>query len=185
MEQSSIGPNQEIVVRFNGAAISANEARETVTAITDQLRSIGVTDVQVSHLANGEVKVTYFSTVDVNIIKNLLHAGTNNFSDTAFNKKDSSNRFPFQDNSGKYQLEVIQIQQFPVADIGFQGVVVEVKSISDQYLQPKLSPIRSENVLKEGFEFELPIAVILTNTFVSKKSPSYKIPQVRAGPTFC
>ena len=182
MEQSSIGPNQEIVVRFNGGAISANEAQETVSAITDQLRTIGVTEVHVSSLANGEVKVTYFSTVDVAVIKNLLHGGANNFADTAFNKKDSSNRFPFQENNGKYQLEVIKIQQFPVADIGFQGVVVEVKSISDQYLQPKLAPIRSENIFKEGFDFELPIAVILTNTFVSKKSPSYKIPQVRAGP---
>ena len=64
-------PNQEIVVQFNTNSVSADETERAISEITNQLKTIGVEDIQVSEMLDGKLKVTYYSTIDVAVIKNL------------------------------------------------------------------------------------------------------------------
>src|SRR5690554_2884703 len=68
----SMHPNQEIVVRFESQSVNATEAQRAVSQITSQLKTIGATHVHASELYDGKLKVTYYSTIDVSVIKDLL-----------------------------------------------------------------------------------------------------------------
>ena len=183
MEQSTTNPNQEIVVRFNTNSITANDAKVAISEITTRLKAIGVEDVQVSDVFDGKVKVTYYSTLDVAVIKNLLNKQHKlELGDAAFNERDDSSKFPFSSDSNTYKLEVIKIQKDPGSDIGFQGILVEAKSFSDQYLKPKVSIPASEidfnpkeDIESIGFSTYSKITILTDNI-------THKIPQVRAGP---
>lgn len=183
LEESTMDPNQEIVVRFSTNSISANEAKKAISEITTQLKSIGVEDVHVSEVVDGKVKVTYFSTLDVVVIKNLLYSYNKlDLGDTAFNEKNGSSKFPFSDNSNTYKLEVVKIQTDPGSDIGFQGLLVEVNSFADQYLKPRMSLATSEINFTPKDNFESVDPIIYPNVPVLITYFEHKIPEVRAGP---
>ena len=59
MEQSTL-PNQEIVVEFNTNSVSEVDAKQAISNITNQLRSIGVDDFQISEIRDGKLRVTYY-----------------------------------------------------------------------------------------------------------------------------
>lgn len=183
LEESTTDPNQEIVVRFSTNSITANEAKKAISEITIQLKSIGVEGVHVSEVVDGKVKVTYFSTLDVVVIKNLLYRYNKlDLSDTAFNEKNGSSKFPFSDNSNTYKLEVVKIQTDPGTDIGFQGLLVEVNSFADQYLKPRMSLATSEINFTPKDNFESVAPIISPNVPVLIPYFEHKIPEVRAGP---
>ena len=183
MEQSTTNPNQEIVVQFNANSITANEAKVAISEITTQLKAIGVEDVQVSDVFDGKVKVTYYSTLDVAVIKNLLNKQHKlELGDAAFNERDDSSKFPFSSDSNTYKLEVIKIQKDPGSDIGFQGILVEAKSFSDQYLKPKVSIPASEIDFNPKEDIESIGFSTYSNVTILTDNITHKIPQVRAGP---
>lgn len=184
LDQSSTDPNQEIVVLFASNSITANEAKDAISEITTQLKSIGVEDVQVSEVVNGRVKVTYYSTFDVTVIKNLLYKKNKlDLSDTAFNDKNGSSKIPFGKGSNTYKLEVIKIQKDLGSDVGFQGLLVEVKSFADQYLKPTLSEAVSEIHFNPKNNFERVDCTIYSNVILLiDTTTTHKIPEVRAGP---
>ncbi len=183
MEQSSMDSNQEIVVRFNTNSISAEEAKVAISDITAQLTAIGVEDVQISDVIDGKVKFTYYSALDVGVIKNLLYRHNKlDLGDTAFNEKGDPSQFPFGDNSQKYRLEVIKIQTDSGSDIGFQGLLVEVKSFADQYLKPRLALTASEIYFNPTDNFERIDPIIYPHLPELITQFEHKIPEVRAGP---
>lgn len=181
--EQSAAPNQEIVVQFNAGSISAGEAQQAISEITSQLKAIGVADVQISKLLDGKLKVTYYSTIDVNVIKNLFNKQDKlHFGDTAFNEKDSSSKIPFSSDSNTYKLDVLKIQNDFGSDLGLHGLPVEVKSLKDQSLNPivSLDTPETDFVFKQGFERVVfknyrDASLLIDNT-------SHKIPEVRAGP---
>ncbi len=182
-EQSTASPNQEIVVRFSADSITANDAKKTISEITRQLKSIGVDDVHVSEVVNGKVKVTYFSTLDVAVVKSLLYRYNKlDLSDTAFNKDDNSSQFPFSNSPSTYKLEIVQIQTDLGSDIGFQGILVEVNSLADQYLKPRISLATSEINFtpKDNFESADITNYLVVPEFITEFE--HIIPEVRAGP---
>ena len=183
LEQSATDPNQEIVVRFNTHSITASDAQDAISEITDQLKAIGVEYVQVSEVVNGTVSVSYYSTVDVEEIKNLLSKQNSlNLSDTAFNNTAGPTKIPLGDDSHTYKLEVVKIQTDSSVDVGFHGLVVEVKSVTDQYLKPKLALGFSEIHLNPRDNFEPLKSPVYAHIVVLIVRATYKIPQVRAGP---
>lgn len=182
IEKSAV-PNQEIVVQFNENSRSSDEAQQAISEITEQLKSIGVADVQVSEMLDGTLKVTYYSTIDISVIENLFNKQNKiRLGDTAFNETEDSSRIPFSTDSNTYKLQVVKIQNDYGSDLGFHGLPVEIKSIKDQYLNQILSLGSSEiNFgLKNTVEREVGknyhyVALSINNT-------SHKIPEVRAGP---
>lgn len=182
MEKSAV-PNQEIVVQFNADSISSDEAQQAISEITEQLKAIGVADVQVSEILDGTLKVTYYSTIDISVVKNLFNKQNKiQLGDTAFNETEGSSKIPFSTDSNTYKLEVVKIQNDYGPDLGFHGLPVEIKSLKDQYLNQILSLGNSEinfglknNVEREVRKNYHYVALSINNT-------SHIIPEVRAGP---
>lgn len=177
-DESSTAYNQEIVVRFNENS-TAKDAKEAISNITSHLKNLGVEDFQISELVNGQIKVVYFSNLEVTVIKNLLSAES--APDFAYDGKNTS-KFPFDGETQTYKFEVVKIQDNLDSDFGFQGILVESKSISDQYLKPKLSLASSEVQLNTRENFERADFPIFSKALHFKNNSSYRIPQVRAGP---
>lgn len=183
LDQSNIDANQEIVVKFNTDSISVNQAKRAVSDITNQLKAIGVEDVQVSEISDGRLKVTYYSTVDVAVIKNLfdkqnrLHLG-----DSHSSERDYPFKIPFSNDSSTYIVDVIQIQSDFNFDVSLQGLIVESKVANDQYLKPKIS----SNTTEVDFELKYSVESELSSGYSSitlvEDDATYKIPEVRAGP---
>lgn len=176
-------PNQEIIVQFNTNSISADETERAISEITSELKTIGVEDIQVSEMLDGKLKVTYYSAIDVAVIKNLFSQQKEfQFGDTAFNEKNHSSKIPFSNTSNIYKLDVIKIQKDFGSDLGLQGLPAEIKSLKEQYLNPIVSLGTSEI----NFSLKLCIGRMACETYQDAVLPidttSHKIPEVRAGP---
>ena len=182
-KEISTRPNQEIVVQFDANSVSIDEAQCAVSEITNQLKRIGVADVKVSELQDGKLKVTYYSTIDVVIIKNLFYKQNKlRLDDTAFTKKDNSSKIPFSNDSNNYRLDVIKIQKDYGLDLGFNGLPVELKSVKDQYVNQVVSLATTDANLSLKNNFEIVAYKNYRNVSLLIDTSSHKIPEVRAGP---
>jgi hypothetical protein len=181
--EQAVVPNQEIVVQFDTSAVSSKEARQTISEITDQLKAIGVEHIQVSELLNGKLKVHYYSAVDVAIIKNLLNKQNKyQLGNAALNEKDGSPVIPFNSATNTYKLDVIIIQKNFDSNMGFQGLLVPVKSIKDQFVNQIVSLGVAETNFGLKQNFENIAYKNYRNASLLIDNSSYKIPEVRAGP---
>ncbi|MCB0464749.1 MAG: hypothetical protein KDC78_03595 [Aequorivita sp.] len=181
-EQSTL-PNQEIVIQFDTNSVSSDEAQLAVSKITNQLKAIGVADVQVSELLDGKLKVTYYSTIDVAVIKNLFYKQNKlQLDDTAFNEKDNSSKIPFSTDSNTYKLDVIKIQKDYGSDLGLHGLPVALKSVKDQYLNQIVSLAAGDSNFSLKQNFEYVAYKNYRNVSLLIDTTSHKIPEVRAGP---
>lgn len=180
IEQSTL-PNQEIVVQFNTNSVSEVEAKRAVSNITSQLKSIGVDDFKISEIRNGALKVTYYSTKDIAIIKNLF-VDPIDFQLEGSSLGNNSTEFPSKEDSDTYEVNVVIIQKDSRIDLGLQGLPVEIKSATDQYL----NPIVSLGVPEANFNFKKCFENIAfknyRNISLLIDTTSHKIPEVRAGP---
>ena len=176
-------PTQEIVVQFDALTVNADDVELAVAEITDQLKAIGVTEIHVSELRKGKLRVAYYSTIDIAVVKNLFYKQNKlQLDGTAFNTKEGSSKIPFHSNSNSYKLDVIQIQKDFGPDPGLQGLPVIVKSAKDQYLKPILSIGSAEIIVNLRPYDERTGFKDYRNFALSKDGASHKFPEVRAGP---
>jgi len=181
--QSTINPNQEIVVKFSASSIDSDEVQQAIADIRGQLKSVGIDQVHVSEILDGKIKVTYFSNKDVAIIKGLfLKQNKLQLEKTAFNTKEGSSEFPFGQHSNTYKLDVVKIQQDSGFDVGFHGTLLEIKTSNDQYLKPILSLVSSENIFGLKYSIERAGCKTYPNIALLINNSAHKIPEVRAGP---
>lgn len=181
--EPTVAPNQEIVVEFNTDSTSSQDAQQAISEITQQLESIGVSDIQVSEMLDGKLRVIYYSTTDVAVIKNLFNKRDNlHLGYSAFDGKENSSKIPFGNDSGTYKLEVVKIQKDYGSDLGFHGFPVEIKSLKDQYLNQFYSFGNFEINFDLKNSVEREIGKNYQNIPLSKDNSSHKIPEVRAGP---
>ncbi len=182
-KENATRPNQEIVVQFDANTVNTDDARQAVSEITNRLKQIGVADIHVSELRNGKLKVTYFSTVDVALVKNLIsNPNSIPLNDSFPSRSDDAPKTPQGENSGTYKLVVIEIQKDYKPGLGFHGVPVELKTVKDQYFT-QLFPLTDcqfnfnlkrtdESVAYKNYRG---ISFLIDSSF-------RKIPEVRAGP---
>ena len=181
--EQNAAPNQEIVVRFNADSVDAEDADAAISEIVGQLENLGVADIQISEMLDGKLKVTYYSTLDVAVIKDLfLQRKQLQFGETAFNNKEGSSKIPFGDNSHIYKLEVVKIQNDYGSDFGFHGLPVEIKYLKDQFLNQIVSLGDSENNFDLKNNIEKKVGKNYHYNPLSINNTSHKIPEVRAGP---
>ncbi len=181
--EQSVVPNQEIVVRFEASYLNDEQSENTISEITNQLSAVGAIDIQVSKIKNGTLKFTYYSNVDVSIIKNLFQKEHQLlFENTAFNKNNDSTEIPFNKNQRNYKLEVAKITSDFSSDIGLQGLPVEVKAAKDQYFSNFISLSLTENTFNFPSVIHFNFQKYYGEIALPRSTSSYKIPQVRAGP---
>ena len=181
--EQTVVPNQEIVVQFNVDAVSTNDSENAIAIVTKQLQSIGVEGVQVTELLDGNLKITYYSSMDIAVVKDLFNKQAHLFSEnTSFSTNENSSNQPFDTNTIAYELNVSEIQTATDADMGGNGLLVELKSGNEWYVNPVLY-LGNTNIdfsLQRSFQNEA--HPLYGNIALGIDTTSYKIPEVRAGP---
>lgn len=182
LEQTAV-PNQEIVVQFNRDAVSANETENTIASVTKQLQSIGVEGIQVVKTVDGNLKISYYSAIDVAVVKDLFAKQAHvQLGYSAFNPNDDSSNQPFDNDTATYELNISEIQTAPDADMGLNGAVVDIKSGNEWYVNPVLYLGNTNVDFGIQNNLEKVAYTIYGAITLGIDTTSYKIPEVRAGP---
>ncbi|MFP4847286.1 hypothetical protein [Winogradskyella sp. PE311] len=176
-------PNQQIVIQFSNLEITKLDANNTIDAIRKRLKSIGVEQIKIAQDKKGQLKITYYSTVNVLQIKTILSKDSE-ISFAANSSENKSSDFPNDKNLEDYQLSISEIQEGSNSSWDFDGVqLTDYNQKIDRFSKPK------NNTSHHGIRLELTnqlIKVVIntneTNSLLLDTN-SYKIPEVRAGPS--
>ena len=177
MEQRT-APNQEIIIKFSDTEANVSHTQQAITLVKKELSNLHADNIKVEQLTNGALKVTYYSTIDVTEIKNLLSPTT---SRTAYNLENKSSGTPEDTELAFYELDVYKIQDSKDME-GAAGLIVESKSEST-----RSSPVKVYASLHKPSE-----RIVTNQTYtaynIHKRSDvafinsCYNIPETRAGP---
>lgn len=181
VEQQSVDvPNQEVLLTFiQGENTSSKDlAIETVKA---QLLSLGAKNVTISSLDNGSLKVSYYSHLAIQNVKEQLFTGLDDTTDVATALYHVGDK-PVQEDTRDYQIDVYEIQENVVSGFDNEGkCYFELKQDYNRgsqvlgFVSPVVT-IDSRNQLTA-------IAVkVRGNVLFAFNDSTYKIPEVRAGP---
>ena len=170
-------PNQEIVVQFS-KEVSSEKTRDAIVIVKKQLQSAGVDNIQVYNEASG-LRITYYSVIDVESIKELLDESNLELDYASSNQSNKSSK----ENSNIYNLDVYEIQKGNEYDLDFDGFVLEQKPENPRYSSPNLYFSKEEIDIKDRHRFTEVKFVIQRNIAIAIDNTLHKIPEVRAGPT--
>jgi hypothetical protein len=176
LEQITV-PNQQIVVEFASDEVSLTDAQETIAAVKNQLQTIGAENIQVQETAEGRLKITYYSAIDTIAIKDLL-----SFDNDVAIGDTSQNNTPSNEAS-VYKLDVHEIQQQPDVDLDLNGLVFELESKTHRYFVPDVSVSLHQLQVTERNKIEKVAYTLQSDQTLGIDNFSYKIPEVRAGPS--
>jgi len=179
-EQSAL-PNQKMVLQFSDNTVTSNEAQNAIAIVKEQLQDFGANNIKIQELEAGQLKITYYSKVDVASIKEIFSKENNLAITYAANETDTE--FPSKKNSLSYNLDVFKIHDTNDTESGLDGnLVLELRPETDRYFNPNVhfSSFDIDNTRIHAFahvanKVNRNIAIAIDNT-------SYKIPEVRAGP---
>ena len=175
-QQDMAVPNQEIALQFANTNVSASQIQNAITRIEKQLQGIGIVNTKVVEEAQGTLRISYYSVIDVERIKKIL-------TNTHHRDYETLTPFPFNNKQNHYKLEVYEILKGIDLGSGFKGkYVIDVKLEIDRFSNPELthyvaiidSKWRDQRV-KTAQKVNTTVAIAIDNT-------SYKIPEARAGP---
>lgn len=175
-------PNQEIVLEFIGNDVTSKEAQHAIGTVKKQLQRIGIETIEVSTSAEGKLKIKYYSTTDVQRIKDILLNDIElGYAANGLNKNNTN--VPSREPVKTYNVDVFEIQNVNklLSDVGGK-CSLELKQEYDRFSNPNVFSIieviavsESEHLIKVAYKLNRTIAIAIDNT-------SHKIPEVRAGP---
>tara|TARA_R110002049_G_scaffold93515_1_gene231152 strand:+ start:1394 stop:2161 length:768 start_codon:yes stop_codon:yes gene_type:complete len=184
-QQQAIVPNQEIVLQFNDVGISADEAKNAISLVKQQLKGIGVQNIKVKELHQGTLKITYYSDSEVSAVKEVLYNHKVLSIDFKLRNQDANPaEFPSDENTGLgYNLDVYEIQNEHDTNKGLNGMqVVGFDSKIDRFFDPNpllfsknLDSRITNSTVKVAYAIHRHVGIAIDNT-------SKSIPEVRAGP---
>ncbi|GAA3575602.1 hypothetical protein [Snuella lapsa] len=174
------GPNQEVVLKFSDANITSDEAQSAISAVKNQLHAIGIDKVHVQELSNGELKITYYSSTDVEFVKEKLFEAK--ALETGYLSSNKHERSP-NDDSKQYKLDVFEIHKGKEAPSGLDGkCVLNVKQDFDRFYNTNLYNFNNEIDAKDENKIVKVAFKVCRNIAVALDTTSRNIPEVRAGP---
>lgn len=174
-------PNQEVVLQFSEESLSAKDLQLVLGDVKHQLLEAGVSNLQVKAFDNGEFRISYYSTVDVAIIKKAFNAEAKLQISNAEQQKPFET--PSEVPSKKYNVDVYEIQAGNTSDWDFKGtLVLQIESKSDRYIASNtlfsvgfLDARKSEIIHQTKFK-------VFQKIFLGLDAGLHVIPEVRAGP---
>lgn len=181
--ETSVVPNQQIVVQFSDTQIAENESQNAIEAIQLKLQVIGVKDIQVGEDQHGQLKITYFSNADIEQIEDIL-SNEKGLKFAHNSNKENSNRLPKKKKLRDYEINISEIQNGSDTNLDLEGVqIVEHNHKSDRFNKTKENN-SGTRINSESYDNLQKIRVKSFNTIaLAIDNLSFKIPDVRAGPT--
>ena len=183
--QQFSAPNQEIVLQFEDKAISLVETENAIANIKKQLQDIGVEKIQVYKGANGVLKISYFSEIDVVSIKKIFSKEKAlKLSYSLLDFEEGSSKMPSKNKSNTYQLDVFEIQKSNGNEGDSNGLVVDLLPENDRSFNPDVYYSALLQELRFKNKIEKVAYIIYSNKSIEIDNSSYNTPEVRAGPVF-
>ena len=181
--QQFSAPNQEIVLQFEDKAISLVETENAIANIKKQLQDIGVEKIQVYKGANGVLKISYFSEIDVVSIKKIFSKEKAlKLSYSLLDFGEGSSKMPSKNKSNTYQLDVFKIQKSNGNEGDSNGLVVDLLPENDRSFNPDVYYSTLVYELRFKNKIEKVAYIIYSNRSIEIDNSSYNTPEVRAGP---
>ena len=182
LEQPTV-PNQQIVIEFSDKTITAEDTENAIESIQNKLQSIGVTQIRIGQNESGQLRITYHSDVDVEHIQHVLFKAED--FKVAYDASDrESHSFPEDRSVKDYELNISEIKTSNHVNWDFEGTqVTEINQKTDHSnpLKVNSSGEQINTKLSNGI---IKVAVVVNNSIeIAIDHRSYKIPEVRAGPT--
>ncbi len=182
LQQFSV-PNQEIVVQFSTHEVAEQKATNTLAVVTKQLQTLGAENIQVYSQENGNLKITYYSDLEVAFIKNILaKEEALSLGYSSILKDHTSSDLPNPNPENPFKLDVFEIKQGEDKKGDFNSLALELKPEIDRFFKTVVyfSVLNSaekerDRIEKVAYTSQYTVAVAIDNT-------SYIIPDVRAGP---
>ena len=183
--QQAYVPNQEIVMQFFDAEVTNDVAQNAIAIVKKQLQTIGVDNIQVRKSADGRLKITYNSDIDVASIKKIFSKEENlelGYTSLDSEEDEEQDKFPSNKSSISYNLNVCEIQNSYDAESDFNGYVLELTIENEHSYNPvvylsinKIDASVKSRIEKIAYSIQRNIALAIDNS-------SHAIPEVRAGP---
>ncbi|MDX1463261.1 MAG: hypothetical protein R3359_09400 [Marinirhabdus sp.] len=180
--ERSVLPNQEIVLHFENGSDATHEAEEALRSIREKLRHIGVSDLQVTATMDGSVRITYYSNADVAAVKALLNQDQTFAVDHTAFEATSPIDVPENGSDQDYEFNVSEISTQSENGLGFNGILLDQKSVHDRYTYP-IVYLGTGNASYSRLQKQVAARVACySDTTIRTDRASYQIPEVRAGP---
>jgi hypothetical protein len=176
-EQVSI-PNQEIVLEFVDAKINQKDIKNTIADFQEKLLNIGVSNIKIQETKSGTLKISYYSAVHIDNIKEALSKGNQ----VVLNQKSKDNKN--NNTSSDYNIDIYKLTNESDISTKDDKFAFEIKSNSDRFTTNyNFAFIKSVKTHKANQLFETAYKANKKNPF-TKDYTSYTEPEVRAGPGF-
>lgn len=171
-------PNQEIVVQFS-QEISDDDTEAAIAKVRTQLTKLGVADVQVVQRADGSLKISYYSEIDVSSIQEIFAKQQSGlFNNTSHENSD----IPFKEHTDVYQFTVSEIGSDSNADNGLNGLVFEVETKSNRFYPPDFTYATASNTTEKELKLDELSVCIYSKQAICITISSHLLPETRAGP---
>lgn len=183
LEQITV-PNQQIVVQFSDKDISSEATENAIEVIQNRLQSIGVEYIEIGQNKDGQLKITYYSDTDVEFIQAILSKEEG--LKFAFKPGDKKTTNSSENKNVKdYELNISEIQNSNHTNWDFERTeVVELNQKTDHSHNLKVNASgghigarQSNRLIEVALEINNSVPIVIINHL------SYKIPEVRAGPS--
>lgn len=174
-------PNQEIVLYFDSNTVNSDEVEETISKIKHQLEITGVSNIQVTKFDDDKLYISYHSTSQIYDIKRILSQ-----SDMITLNQEFPSSIPSKDSKTSFNFDVYEIETDYNTDVNILGIITSSSSKGDYKQNIQVDPFATIKSNKNDcFEFyETKAYKFYTQEGVVLSCNSYKIPEVRAGPSF-
>jgi len=182
LQQFSV-PNQEIVVQFASDEVAMFETKNTIALVKKQLQNVGIDNIQIREGANGELKITYYSDVDIASIKKIFSKKELELGFASIYHKEKPANLPPNKKTNTYKIDVFEIQKSNDVDWDFTGYVLELKPENDRFFKPNVYFSCIEIDIKKKDRIEKIAYSLYRNISIAIDNSTYNIPEVRAGPS--
>lgn len=178
-------PNQEIVLHFENGDVNSQEAIAALAAVKDQLEALEVLNIAVSKDSeNGILRIQYYSSEKVEVVKSIISHQSELALQHVFYTKDKNESIPSDKESNEYSISIFEIQTATDSGLEFNGAYLpEIKYITEGHLDSHIFKFNNEISLTEPDGFWDTKIKVNTSVVLNLQERSFKIPQVRAGPT--
>lgn len=177
-----VQPNQQIVVEFGGDTASIASTQKTITTLTNELEALGAQRIKVQHGENGTLTISYFTTIDLQVIKGMLYTKKELLNEFASCSSFPVNQTPPFETTSVYTFDVHEIQKQSDIAPDLNGFMSAFEGKTHRYYLVKVydafmsnqTPQQNKNT-EISFLAQRAVSITLTES-------TCKIPQVRAGP---